>query len=175
MVIRELRLNEGDEYADIELGPLHGGRATQYLDIAGPRRPPGDFPLVTTHRESDVDGWLSSARPTRGIRRERTVDCRRHRQLCAGAGRIGPLMRKWPMYTREDRGRIAMLLDNLIRHYTLLGLDEPAQKLATMKLEFLRGGLWGRRSQRDSSIGQPTRILINRRATPRNESLRTLN
>ena len=37
-----------------------------------------------------------------------------------------------------------MLLDNLIRHYTLLGLDEPAQKLATMKLEFLRGGLWGR-------------------------------
>ena len=67
MVIQELRLNEGDEYADIELGPLTmGAEPPQYLlTLLVPRRPPGDFPLVTTHLRIPDDGMgsLGSSNP----------------------------------------------------------------------------------------------------------------
>ena len=149
LVVRELRLNEHEEYADIDLGPMSGeSDLPQYLITALiPRRPKGDLPLVKmslmaldadvnwsmevnqpaapqTQTHWVVDGVVSSARER--VEASLIIEEMAH------------------AYTREDGGRIAMLLDNLVRYYTILGRDAVVEELAMMKLEFLRGGLWGR-------------------------------
>ena len=149
MVIRELRLNENDEHADIELGPVDasGGPLEYLLTALVPRRPKGDFPLVTLQMKvPDVaEVWsLSIVQPGMPEHQSRrSVDgvVSSARERVEAALIIEEMAHA---YTREDGGRIALLLDSLVRYYTLLGLEKPVKDLAQMKLEFLRGGLWGR-------------------------------
>jgi hypothetical protein len=147
VLVRDLHMNEALDSVDIDLGPMSGDSPlpSYLLTVLAPRRPGDDTTLFTLGLSARDEGveWSTAVSQAPITPGGIPVDGEVNSAL-EKVSAIRIIEDIAHAYSREDGGRIAMLLEHLIRHYTVLGMDNVAVELYEMKLKFLRGGLWGR-------------------------------